>query len=58
MGNLNYKTVRYLGYQYLMKFLTNELGLSDRRELLQKILENPIPITKKDVIVIFCAVSA
>lgn len=54
---LNYKTVRYPGHQYLMKFLTNELGFSDRRELLQEILENSIPITKQDVILIFCTVT-
>ncbi|NES89985.1 MAG: NAD(P)-binding domain-containing protein [Okeania sp. SIO1H6] len=54
---LNYKTVRYPGHQYLMKFLTQELGLSDRRELLQEILENSIPITKQDVVVIFCTVT-
>ncbi len=55
--NLNYKTLGYPGHQYLMKFLTNELGLSDRRELLQEILENAIPMTKQDVIVIFCSVN-
>lgn len=55
--NLNYKTVRYPGHQYLMKFLIKELGFSDRRELLQEILENAIPITKQDVILIFCTVT-
>ncbi|MGD1717152.1 saccharopine dehydrogenase family protein [Dapis sp. BLCC M172] len=54
---LNYKTVRYQGHQYLMKFLTKELRLSDRRELLQEILENSIPITKQDVVLIFCTVT-
>lgn len=57
MRNLNYKTLRYPGHQYLMKFLTNALGLSNRRELLQEILENAIPMTKQDVIVIFCSVN-
>lgn len=54
---LNYKTVRYPGHNYLMSFLTKELRLSDRQELLTEILENAIPITKQDVIVIFCSVS-
>ena len=54
---LNYKTVGYQGHQYLMKFLTKELRLSDRRELLQEILENSIPITKQDVVLIFCTVT-
>ncbi|WP_426547730.1 hypothetical protein [Dapis sp. BLCC M126] len=38
--------MRYQAHQYLMKFLTKELRLSDRRELLQEILNNSIPITK------------
>ena len=54
---LNYKTVRYPGHHYLMEFLTQELRLSDRRELLEEILENAIPITKQDVIIIFCTVT-
>ncbi len=54
---LNYKTVRYRGHHYLMEFLTQELRLSDRRELLEEILENAIPITKQDVIIIFCTVT-
>lgn len=55
--NLNYKTVRYPGHQYLMKFLTEELHLGDRQELLQEILENAIPITKQDVVIIFCTIT-
>lgn len=54
---LNYKSVRYPGHQYLMKFLTKELRLSDNQELLQEILENAIPITKQDVVLIFCSVT-
>ncbi len=54
---LNYKSVRYPGHRDLMAFLTQELRLSDRRELLREILENAIPITKQDVIVIFCTIT-
>lgn len=54
---LNYKTCRYLGHRDLMMFLVNELRLAQRRELLIDILENAIPITFQDVVVIFCAVS-
>jgi len=54
---LNYKTVRYPGHHYLMSFLTKELRLSNRQEILAEILENAIPITKQDVVVIFCTVS-
>ncbi|NET61237.1 MAG: NAD(P)-binding domain-containing protein [Symploca sp. SIO2E6] len=54
---LNYKTIRYPGHSYLMTFLTKELRLSDRRELLKEILEDAIPITQQDVVVIFCTVT-
>lgn len=45
VGSLNYKSVRYPGHRDLMAFLTRELRLSDRRELLKEILENVIPIS-------------
>ncbi len=54
---LNYKTIRYLGHRDLMQFLTRELRLSERRALLKDILENAIPVTFQDVVVIFCTVS-
>ncbi len=54
---LNYKTVRYPGHHHLMEFLTQELRLSQRRELLEEILENAIPVTQQDVIIIFCTVT-
>lgn len=55
--NLNYKTVRYKGHQYLMQFLVNELHLGKRRKLMREILENAIPVTFQDVTLIFCTVS-
>ena len=55
--SLNYKTVRYTGHQALMQFLIGELRLGQRRELLKEILENAIPITLQDVVVIFCTVT-
>jgi len=55
--NLNYKTVRYLGHQHLMDFLVNDLRLSERRDLLQDILENAVPITFQDVVVTFATVT-
>ncbi len=54
---LNYKTIRYMGHHQLMRFLTHELRLSDRRELLKDILENAVPITFQDVVVVFCTAS-
>ncbi len=55
--SLNYKTVRYNGHRDLMQFLIRELRLGERRDLLKEILENAIPITLQDVVVIFCTVT-
>ncbi|MCG8536612.1 MAG: saccharopine dehydrogenase NADP-binding domain-containing protein [Pseudomonadales bacterium] len=57
--NLNYKTVRYQGHQYLADFLVNglALGKTDRRQLLKQIMETAIPITRQDVILIFVSVT-
>lgn len=55
--NLNYKTIRYRGHRDLMAFLMNELRLNHRRELLKDILENAIPMTPQDVVLIFCTVT-
>lgn len=57
VNDLNYKTVRYMGHCYLMSFLTQELKLSSRRKTLKDILENSVPITFQDVVLVFCEVS-
>ena len=54
---LNYKTVRYLGHRTSGALLVNELRLSERRDVLKDILENAVPITFQDVVVIFCTVT-
>ncbi len=54
---LNYKTIRYQGHRDYMAFLVNELRLVERRETLKDILENAIPVTFQDVVVIFCTAS-
>jgi saccharopine dehydrogenase-like NADP-dependent oxidoreductase len=54
---LDYKTVRYRGHRDLVCFLVNELRLSSRRALLKEILENAVPITYQDVVLIFCTVT-
>jgi len=54
---LNYKTVRYPGHRDLAAFLVNDLRLGDRRELLKDVLENAVPITYQDVVVVFCTVT-
>src|ERR1700684_4222816 len=55
--NLNYRTIRYPGHAAIMKALLNDLRLRDRRELLQDILENAVPVTLQDVVIIFVTVS-
>lgn len=54
--SLDYKTVRYPGHCYLMSFLTRSLKLNRRRELLKQILEEAVPITKQDVVLVTCEV--
>src|SRR5579862_3697005 len=55
--NLNYRTIRYPGHAAIMKALLNDLRLRDRRELLKDILENAVPVTLQDVVIIFVTVS-
>ena len=54
---LNYKTVRYPGHAAIMKVLLDDLRLDSRRELLKDILEQALPTTRQDVVVIFVTVS-
>jgi len=54
---LNYKTIRYRGHRDLIAFLMNELRLNDRRPILKDVLENAVPITPQDVVLIFCTVT-
>ena len=57
MRNLNYRTIRYPGHAAIMKALLNDLRLRDRRELLKDILENAVPVTLQDVVIVFVTVS-
>lgn len=56
---LNYKTVRYKGHQFLMDFLIRELQLGERsrRALLKHVFETSIPMTRQDVVLTFVSVS-
>ncbi|SEE39060.1 Saccharopine dehydrogenase, NADP-dependent [Rhizobiales bacterium GAS191] len=54
---LNYRTIRYPGHAAIMKALLNDLGLRHRRALLKDILEQALPATLQDVVVIFVTVS-
>jgi len=55
--NLNYRTIRYPGHAAIMKALLNDLRLRDRRDLLKDILENAVPATLQDVVIVFVTVS-
>ena len=54
---LNYKTIRYAGHRDLVAFLVNDLMLNRRRHVLKDILEQAIPVTFQDLVVIFCTVT-
>ena len=55
--NLNYKTIRYPGHAAIMKMLINDLRLRDRRHVLKDLLENALPVTLQDVVIVFVTVS-
>ena len=55
--NLNYRTIRYPGHASIMKALLNDLRLRDRRDVLKDILENALPATLQDVVIVFVTVS-
>jgi saccharopine dehydrogenase-like NADP-dependent oxidoreductase len=55
--NLNYRTIRYPGHAAIMKALLQDLRLADRRDLLKDILENALPATAQDVVIVFVTVS-
>ncbi|MBV8537383.1 MAG: saccharopine dehydrogenase NADP-binding domain-containing protein, partial [Alphaproteobacteria bacterium] len=54
---LNYRTVRYPGHAAIMKTLLHDLRLKDRRHVLKDILENALPATLQDVVIVFVTVS-
>lgn len=50
---LNYKTIRYPGHCEKMRFLMNDLNLNQDRDTLKRILENVIPKTGQDVVLVY-----
>jgi saccharopine dehydrogenase-like NADP-dependent oxidoreductase len=54
---LNYKTVRYPGHRNIMKALIQDLRLGERRDVLKDILEQALPATRQDVVLVFVTVS-
>jgi saccharopine dehydrogenase-like NADP-dependent oxidoreductase len=55
--NLDYKTVRYPGHNALMRFLLDDLRLSNEPETLKSLLRRSMPATMQDVVLIFVTVS-
>lgn len=55
--NMDYKSVRYPGHCEKMRFLMNGLKLNQDRKTLKKILEQAIPTTKDDVVLIYVSVT-
>lgn len=54
--SLNYKTMRYPGHCEKMRFLMNDLKLNGDRDTLKRILEQAIPKTYQDVVLIYVTV--
>lgn len=54
--SINYKTIRYPGHCEKMRFLMNDLKLNYDRDTLKRILENVIPKTAQDVVLIYVSV--
>jgi saccharopine dehydrogenase-like NADP-dependent oxidoreductase len=54
---MNYKTIRYPGHCEQMRLLMNGLRLNEDRATFKRILENAIPQTLQDVVIIYVAVT-
>ncbi len=54
---MNYKTIRYPGHCEQMRLLMNGLKLNYDRATLKRILENAIPQTLQDVVIVYAAVT-
>jgi saccharopine dehydrogenase-like NADP-dependent oxidoreductase len=57
VSNMNYKTMRYPGHCTQMRLLMNGLKLNHDRATLKTILENAVPRTLQDVVVIYVSVT-
>jgi saccharopine dehydrogenase-like NADP-dependent oxidoreductase len=55
--SMDYKTMRYPGHCEQMRLLMNDLKLNHDRGTLKRILENAVPQTLQDVVVIYVAVT-
>lgn len=55
--NISYKTIRYPNHCEKIKFLMNDLKLNEDRKTLKVILENAIPKTFQDVVLVYVSVT-
>ena len=55
--SMNYKTIRYPGHCEQMRLLMNDLKLNQDRGTLKHILENAVPQTLQDVIIVYVAIT-
>lgn len=54
--NLSYKTIRYPGHRDMIKMLADDLKMCSRREVFRDLIEQGIPLTRQDVVIIFVTV--
>lgn len=54
---ITYKTIRYPGHCAKMRFLMNDLKLNYDRDTLKRILENCLPKTMQDVVLVYVSVT-
>ena len=57
VNTMNYKTIRYPGHCEQIRLLMNGLKLNHDRDTLKRILENAVPQTLQDVVIIYAAVN-
>lgn len=55
--SMNYKTIRYPGHCAQMRLLMNDLKLNQDRSTLKRVLENAVPQTLQDVVIVYAAVT-
>ena len=55
--SMNYKTIRYPGHCEQMRLLMNDLKLNHDRATLKRVLENAVPQTLQDVVIVYAAVT-
>lgn len=56
-AHMTYKTIRYPGHCLQMRLLMNDLKLNQDRPTLKRILENAVPQTLQDVVIVYVAVT-